>query len=398
METLRIDGYIGQDDGFSVLFGGTQGFSLKSLNEFLSKLPTGTSELKIEINSGGGSVTEGFAIHDRLVSSGMTIHTEVLGLCGSIATVIALSAKPENRSMHENSEYFIHNPYWQPMAPDPLEADDLQRLAEDLKSSEEKILNFYAEKTGQKVNKLQSFMERAKSFTAEEAKKMGFVSQIIGEAVAKQKYLIAAFIDPHKKTTDMEFTASQKTWLEQKFSAFTEKLNKVFTPTFKAMTIDLENGSKIWVESDTEEIVGKSVFLTDESGARTNEAAPDGEYKTADGRTIKVAGGVVTEVMEAAPSETEALKKQVADLTAQLAEATTKAQAAETAQSEQQKVIVAFKQEIADFKNMVLTKDIPAADQDFKGGKVAKSEDQKWLEYKRSKQEAAKAKQEAAKK
>lgn len=396
METLRIDGYIGQDDGMAILFGAPENFSLKKLTAFLDKLPAGTKELKVEINSGGGSVTEGFAIHDRLVSSGLTIYTEVLGLCGSIATIIALAAKKENRSMHANSEYFIHNPFWQPMAPDAMEADDLQRLADELRLSENKIVDFYSEKTGQKADKLQEFMDKAQSFTAEQAKEMGFVSNIIGEAITgNRKYRIAAFVERKQKSKDMEFSASQKSWIEQKLESFTKKLDKMFTPIFKAMVMDLENGGKIFIETeDASNLKGMKVFTVDDAGNKTNTAAPDGEYQLKDKRTLTVASGTITEVKEAtaAPDEISSLKKKVEDLTAQLAAANNKAQTSETEKANLETQVVAMKKEVTEFKvevekvkNTILGKDTEPASQTFKGGDTPKSENEKWLEYKKNK-------------
>lgn len=398
MHTLRIDGYIGKEEGMSALFG-QETFSLRKLITFLDALPRGTRELKVEINSGGGSVTEGFAIHDKLVSSGLTIYTEVLGLCGSISTIIALAAKKEHRSMHTNSEYFIHNPFWQPMGPDALEADDLQKIADDLRASEERILKFYAEKTGQPAATLQSFMDRAKSFSAAEAKRMGFVSSIIGDSVNSRKYHIAAFIDTAKNTnTHMDFSPTQKSWIEQKFNDFTRKFNRMFVPAFKAMVVDLESGGQIFIDTEDEEWTGKNVFTVDEEGNPTSEPTPDGEYVTHDGRTIVVKDGVVEQVAEAAtteaskpaekakPAETIALKKQIAELTAQLNKANLRAMKSEKKKLELETSVTTLKSEVDKFKNMVLGSDLPPAGQHFKGGDhYTKSQAQLLKEYQEAK-------------
>lgn len=393
MKVLRIDGYIGADDGMSILFGGSPNYSLKALNAFLDALPSEEKELKIEINSGGGSVTEGFAIHDKLASSGLTIHTEVLGLCGSIATIIALSAPVENRSMHENSEYFIHNPFWQPMAPDAMEAKDLQRIADDLKNSEEKILDFYAKNTNESRSKLRSMMSDAKGFSAKEAKQLGFVSKVITVEVNEKKYLIAAYVNPTKeKSTDMDFTPTQKTGLQKMFADFGNKIESLFKVPFKNMLVELESGGSVWVDSEDDLFVGKKVYLTDAEGNRTNDPAPDGEHKTKDGKTLVVASGVVTEVKEAVPTEdAAALKAKVDELTAQLAAANgSKAEVEKTVEAlkVENKTntdnFMALKTEFTTLQNKVLGNDIPAGAQSFKGGEMKKTSDQEWLEYKNS--------------
>ena len=72
---ININGFIG-DAGF---FGGDS-FSLKELNAQLANIGT-DKEVNVYINSGGGYVTEGFAIYDRLISfandNGVKVNTVV---------------------------------------------------------------------------------------------------------------------------------------------------------------------------------------------------------------------------------------------------------------------------------------------------------------------------------
>lgn len=60
------------------------------------------------------------------------------------------------------------------------------------------------------------------------------------------------------------------------------------------------DGGELSYEGELE--VGTEVFITDEEGNQT--PAPDGDYKTEDGKTIKVAEGKVTEIVDA-PAEGE---------------------------------------------------------------------------------------------
>lgn len=384
METLRIDGYIGRDENY---------FSLKVLDTFLATLPKDTKEFTVEINSGGGSVIEGFAIYDRLRSLPFTLFTDIIGQCSSIATIISLAAKKENRSMSPSADYGIHFPYWEPERPEPFEAQDLINLGEELMQAQKKVLALYVKETGQPETVLTDLMENSRVLTAKEAKDLGFISTITSSVVNMQRYRIAAFIDPKKKTSDMDFTPKQKTVLEQMFNSLTEKFNKMFKPVFNAMLMELENGGKIFIDTEDAELKGKKVFTVDDAGNKTGDPAPDGAYILKDGRTVTVAGGMVTEVKdkEVPENETEALRKQVADLTAQLATANTKAEKTETEKATMETVVTAMKKEVAEFKNMVLGGDIPPAGQDFKGDPTSnlKSEHQEWLKYKKSLKEKA---------
>jgi hypothetical protein len=88
------------------------------------------------------------------------------------------------------------------------------------------------------------------------------------------------------------------------------------------------DGGALSYEDELE--VGTEVFVTDEEGNQT--PAPDGDYKTEDGKTIKVADGKVAEIVEEAAEESteetkdetaeqmETLSKENAELKAQVAE------------------------------------------------------------------------------
>lgn len=217
---ININGFIG-DPGF---FGGDY-FSLKTLNDAIDAMPAGTTEINVLINSGGGYVSEGFAIHDRLVSLSQKVNTTVLGLCGSIATVIAQAGKKGTRSMYENSDYYLHNPGWSPQSGDPLEADELLNLAEDLKKAEDKIVAFYNTVTGTSEKVLRDKMDKAQTLTSDEAKSLGFVDEIIKTSISATRiYKIAAHFS--KPNTAMENIEAKVNGILDGFAA---KMKAMFT-------------------------------------------------------------------------------------------------------------------------------------------------------------------------
>ena len=136
---LNIEGYIGGADIVS-MFSGEETFNLSKLKKFLDSLESDVTDIHVYINSGGGSVTEGWAIYDKLKASGKTVTTIGEGIVGSIATVIYMAGSV--RKLHENSKFFIHNPYWMPNSQTPMESTDLIALGEDLKAEQTKILDF----------------------------------------------------------------------------------------------------------------------------------------------------------------------------------------------------------------------------------------------------------------
>lgn len=367
MEILRIDGYIGQGAGIESIFGGGEGFSLKMLNEFLDKLPPSEKELTVEINSGGGQVSEGFAIHDRLVSSGLDITTEVIGTCGSIATIIACAAPLERRIGYENAKYYIHNPYFESMHPVSMTKDDAKKLYEDLEDTEEDILNFYVKATGSDKEDIKQYMVKGSNLSMREAKRLGFIGKIINKKVSARAYAVYAFINP-VTMANKDFTPEQKSWFTKQLESLLE--NKLFAKKKEEVkdeivneVMQLADGGSISVDGALE--AGTAVFTVDADGNPTTEPAPDGEYTLADGTKITVAAGAITAVTEA-ETEVEALKKQVEDLTAQLKDAQDKAAEVVNEKEETEKQVVAMKKEITDFKNMILGNPIPPKQQNFK--------------------------------
>ncbi|MGH0488464.1 head maturation protease, ClpP-related [Bacillus mycoides] len=93
--------------------------------------------LNIYINSGGGSVFAGMAIYNMIKRhKGMkTVHVD--GLAGSIASVIALAG--DKLILPSNAYLMIHKP-WNGIAGN---ANDFRKMADDLDTIEEGIINVY---------------------------------------------------------------------------------------------------------------------------------------------------------------------------------------------------------------------------------------------------------------
>lgn len=302
---INIDGFIGEA-GF---FGGDN-FTLKMLNEKLSAMPTDTTEINVVINSGGGYVTEGFAIYDKLASLPQIINTTVLGLCGSIATVIAQAGKKGVRSGYENSDYFIHPPAWSPQSPDPIEADELQTIADDLKANQTKLANFYAQNGTGTADFFLEKMKEAKSLSMEEAKSLGLIDNIISTQIkAATIYKFAAHTSKPINTMN-----AFENKLKEMFTSFKNEITAIVKPVVTNDTVKTSEGIDIFYEGVLE--MGTKVF----TDVEMKTPAPDGVH-TVDGKLYTVANGEVTKVedVQSASTELEKAKAKVAELESQSA-------------------------------------------------------------------------------
>ena len=362
---VNIDGYIDK-------YGG---FGLNTLKNIVEANPEAT-ELELFINSEGGDVIEGFAIHDYIQSLSIPVSVTIEGLCASIATVIALAVDKKKRKIYSNAKIMVHNPYWTPSAPIGMESEELSALATELEATENQLANFYSQKLGIAIDEVKAMMKSETWLTASKALEIGFVDSIVNakSAIARKQLPIKAQI---KSDMQKEFTAEQKTWLEAKLSTIENSFKSLFKAKFKNMVVKLQDGNEVFVETEDGDLMGKRVFLM-EDGNMTETPAPDGEHLTEDGRTIVVSGGVVTEVKEA--EDVEAMKKDLEETKALNAEL-------EKQLNEVKTEFANAMNEFKTFKASVLNGKIEAS-QDFPKGaqpKVEKSLIEKALEIRNKK-------------
>lgn len=377
---LNIEGYIGGADILS-LFSGESTFNLSALKKFLDSLEADVTDIHVYINSGGGSVVEGWAIYDKLKTSGKTITTIGEGMVGSIATIIYMAGT--TRKLHENSKFFIHNPYWQPSEATPMEGEALINLGEDLKKEQQKILDFYANQTGTAIEAIQPLMQKATDLTSAEAVNMGFATEIISSSVNFHKYQLVAYIEPNKVETIKKQKMENKTnesWIKRQLTKLAAKLNGVTLNMEMPVKDGSGNDVTLFIESETEDLTGKEAYLIDAEGNQT--PAPDGDYTDADGKIIKVAGGVVTEVVAKKEDDQDAptieqLNAKIAELEAKNSELETIKASLSTdleAKAKEVEVMNAVKVEFENLKKVVIGKNVKFEDskQEFSKENVSK--------------------------
>ena len=344
-EKIYINGYIGEAGFFD---DASNSFSLNNLNTILDSIGE-VDELNVYINSGGGSVTEGFAIYDRLSTLPCTVNTIVNGMCGSIATVIYQAGKKGKRKMYANSEFFVHNPFWQPSAPDPMEAKDLALLQQDLQNAENKIKLFYVGVTGKTVDELTPLLDRQTTMSANEAIEFGFADEIVETNItAFTKYRLVAYINNNNKTTEMDNKE-----IKAEIGGIKGLLNKISKALFKNAYTETLDGMKIYFEGTM--VMKDTPVFEDEA---MTIPLKDGDY-TLDSMVITVVGGVVTVVSDVQPAqdntELAQANAKIAELEAQLAEKTNLVAEKETVLNETKEEFLALAKKVEKFEATFVT-------------------------------------------
>ena len=326
MTDIFINGEIGGDS-----WDGTGEFGIIGTKFVQNKLAEiEGKEVLVHINSPGGEVSEGFAIHDILENSEKEISTIIEGNCSSIATVVLLAAKKENRKATENSTGMIHNPWKISIG----NSDELQEDVDLLKEKEAQLLDFYVAKTGSTRDELENLMAEEKELTANDLLDLGFISTVAETVKGLKKpnkiFAKAYFNRNMKKDKENKTLMAQLDGFYAKLKALVtvkdgkhedeEDKNKKTAPAPRAEEQQLADGTRIFINGDEGNFGGKEVFLIGEDGS-LGEILPDGEHPLGDGRVLRIENGTITEVteqMEETVVDPNALKAKVTKLEAEV--------------------------------------------------------------------------------
>lgn len=158
---------------------GYWGVSAQDFITELRALDDGKSPITVGINSYGGDVFDGIAIHNTLKRLGDRVTVRVDAVAASAASVIAVGAAKV--MMPKNAMMMIHNPWTFAMG----EADDLRQTADMMDKVREGLLNCYLNKaTNMNKDELVTMMDETTWLTADEAVALG-LADIIEDTEAK---------------------------------------------------------------------------------------------------------------------------------------------------------------------------------------------------------------------
>jgi ATP-dependent protease ClpP protease subunit len=303
-----------------------------TLDTVLKEITPKNSAYIVHIHSNGGDVFEGYAIYNAIKNTGKNITVHIEGVCASIATLIA--AAGSKIIMNTKSQFMIHNPRISSMGGD---AKDLRNVAGQLDKIKSQLIDSWIGRTSLSMEQLSDMYDHETWLSPEQAKDMGFVDEVqeVLKAVASadlKKYHGAIALKPGdtvKVKAGMEHSPDMK--------GMSFKVSEISSEP--AIALEMPDGSmhKWYVESElqkdnmtmdnkqsalnkimnmisqlfspenrTETLSDGRIIVTPEEGDWTGQPITledgtpleDGSYTLASGRTITVAGGAITEVIE----------------------------------------------------------------------------------------------------
>lgn len=168
------------------LIGDIEKDTARTMIERLRELANdSTRPITIYINSAGGNVTDGLAIHDaiqHLVSRGLEVTIVVQGMAYSMGSIVLQAASPGRRLSFPHSWIMIHEPAkWAGWQSTTAAAQHLDRL----KQMQGQIYRILAERSGKPLRQIIRDTKRNDFYLdAARAKDYGLIDGVLGPVQA----------------------------------------------------------------------------------------------------------------------------------------------------------------------------------------------------------------------
>ncbi len=132
-------------------------------------------DIKLYINTPGGSVTAGMAIYDTMQYIKPDVSTICIGMAASMGAVLLAAGAKGKRFALPNSEIMIH----QIMGGAEGQATDIKIRAERILKIKDRLNEILSGHTGQPVKKVEKDTDRDYFMSSDEAKTYGLIDKII---------------------------------------------------------------------------------------------------------------------------------------------------------------------------------------------------------------------------
>ncbi|HEX2458043.1 MAG TPA: ATP-dependent Clp protease proteolytic subunit [Vicinamibacterales bacterium] len=156
--------------------------SARTVIERLRELANeGRRPINLYVNSAGGNVTDGLALHDtisHIVSQGIDVSVTVQGMAYSMGSVVVQAASPGRRLAFPHSWIMIHEPAkWAGWQSTTAAAQHLDRL----KQMQSQIYQILARRSGKSLRQIIRDTKRNDFYLdAKKAKEYGLIDEVLG--------------------------------------------------------------------------------------------------------------------------------------------------------------------------------------------------------------------------
>ncbi|MFA5130097.1 MAG: ATP-dependent Clp endopeptidase proteolytic subunit ClpP [Patescibacteria group bacterium] len=134
-----------------------------------------TKDIKIYVNSPGGSVTAGLAIYDAMQHVSCDVSTICMGMAASMGAIILAGGAKGKRYALPNAEIMIH----QPLGGVEGQATDIKIRAERILKTKDQLNKILAKHTGQNIKKIETDTDRDNFMDPKDAVAYGIVDKVL---------------------------------------------------------------------------------------------------------------------------------------------------------------------------------------------------------------------------
>ena len=137
-------------------------------------------DISLYVNSPGGSVTAGMAIHDTMRFLDCDVATYAFGMAASMGQFLLTAGTPGKRFSLPHTRILVHQPsagVGGTQSDITIQADMLRRLKRDLDELQ-------AHYTGRTVEEIERDSDRDRWFTADQAREYGLIDHVVASAAA----------------------------------------------------------------------------------------------------------------------------------------------------------------------------------------------------------------------
>lgn len=136
-----------------------------------------TKDIKLYINSPGGSVSAGLAIYDTMQHVSCDVSTICMGMAASMGAVLLTGGTKGKRFALPNSEIMIH----QPLGGMEGQATDIKIHADHILKTRERLNKILSKHSGQNLKQIELDTERDNFMDAKDAMTYGLVDKVISK-------------------------------------------------------------------------------------------------------------------------------------------------------------------------------------------------------------------------
>lgn len=133
-----------------------------------------SKDISMYINSPGGVVTAGMAIHDTMQYIRPRVSTVCIGQAASMGSFLLAVGEPGMRVALPNARIMVH----QPSGGARGMASDIEIQAREILRIRSRMNDLYVKYTGQTLKSIEKAMDRDTFLEAEEAREFGLVDQV----------------------------------------------------------------------------------------------------------------------------------------------------------------------------------------------------------------------------